>query len=548
MDHAGTTLYPKSLVKQVSEDLTTNLFGNPHSQSPASLLSTRRMENVRSQMLAFFKADPKFYDLVFVSSATAAIKLVAESLRDYSTYRTGTSFWYGYHAAAHTSLVGVRELAVPASTCFNSDQEVEQWLETVDRSSRSSSQFDEKPKVGLFAYPAQSNMNGRRLPLQWSGRLRKSQRPGHQDVYSLLDAAAFVATAPLDLSDHMDGPDFVALSFYKIFGLPDLGALIVRKDAGHVLCDRLYFGGGTVDMIINGATEAWHAKKQTSLHEILEDGTPAFHNIIALESAVHVHQALFHDMHHVSTHTGNLSKVLYDRMCALRHENGAALCRIYKDLVGQYGQGDTQGPTIAFNVQKANGSWIRKTDFENLAILNGIQLRTGGVCNPGGIAWALDLTPAELRENYAEGLRCGNGIDELNGKPTGIIRVSLGAMSSMKDVDAFVNFLHLFVETSPVERENSARVRSEDILVGMPPPTKCSHRQFHVRTKAVEVCEKELQADAKASPLVCPIAACKELSFSEETLLEHFRHHKLDGMNRVKKLRCYPIFRHILSK
>lgn len=498
-------------------------------------------------MLAFFKADPKFYDLVFVSNATAAIKLVAESLRDYSTHRTGSSFSYGYHAAAHTSLVGVRELAVSGSTCFKSDQEVEEWLESVGRASRSFPCLDANSKVGLFAYPAQSNMNGRRLPLQWSGRLRKLQRPEHRDVYSLLDAAAFVSTAPLDLSDHMDGPDFVALSFYKIFGLPDLGALIVRKDAGHVLCDRLYFGGGTVDMIINGATEAWYAKKQTSLYEILEDGTPAFHSIIALESAVDVHQALFLDMHRVSTHTENLSKILYDRMYALRHENGAALCRIYKDPKGQYGKGDTQGPTIAFNVQKANGSWIRKTDFENLAILNGIQLRTGGVCNPGGIAWALDLTPTELRKNYAEGLRCGNGIDELNGKPTGIIRVSLGAMSSMKDVDTLVKFLHLFVETSSVRRNNSVQMRTEDIIVGTLPQRKSSHLESHAHTMMVEVCEKELEADAKA-PLVCPVAACRELLCSEEAILEHFHDHKRHGTTRTKKQRCYPILRQLLSR
>ena len=486
-------------------------------------------------MLAFFKADPEFYDLVFVSSATAAIKLVAECLRDYSTHRTGSSFWYGYHAAAHTSLVGVRELAKSGSTVFNCDQEVEEWLETVGRTSRNIPRLDEKPNVGLFAYPAQSNMNGRRLPLQWSERLRKSQRPEHQDVYSLLDAAAFVATAPLDLSNHIKGPDFVALSFYKIFGLPDLGALIVRKDAGHVLCDRLYFGGGTVDMIINGTTEAWHAKKQTSLHERLEDGTLAFHNIIALESAVDVHQALFFDMHHVSMHTANISKVLYDRMSALRHKNGAALCQIYKDPKGQYGQSDTQGPTIAFNARKANGSWIRKTDFENLATINGIQLRTGGVCNPGGIAWALDLTPAELREHYAEWPRYGNRIDDLHGKPTGIIRVSLGAMSSTKDIDAFVGFLHLFVETSLVGRKNSVQVRTEDITVGMLPQIKSSQIESHAGTMMLERCKKESTVDAKA-PLVCPVAVCRELLYSEEKLLEHFHHHKLNRIKRTKKL------------
>lgn len=375
-------------------------------------------------MLGFFKADPKHFDLVFVSGATAAIKLVAETLRDHSRRRTNASFWYGYHAAAHTSLVGVRQLAKPGSACFNSDREVEDWLETIGKVRQSDLEASE---VGLFAYPAQSNMNGRRLPLDWPGRLRSSQRSEHRKIYSLLDAAAYVATAPLDLSDPNNAPDFVALSFYKVFGFPDLGALIIRREAGHVIHDRDYFGGGTVDMVINGATEAWHARKQAGLHEVLEDGTPAFHSIIALESAIHVHGSLYGNMRNVSRHTTNLCRALYDQMVLLRHYNGAVVCRVYKDPNGHYGQGESQGPTIAFNMRTACGGWIRKSDFEKLALINGIQLRTGGLCNPGGIAWALDLTPSELMANYDEGLRCGNGIDELNGKPTGVIRVSLGA-------------------------------------------------------------------------------------------------------------------------
>ena len=53
-----------------------------------------------------------------------------------------------------------------------------------------------------------------------------------------------------------------------------------------------------------------------------------------------------------------------------------------------------------------------------------------------------------MRENFTEGLRCGNDLDEINGKPTGILRVSLGEMSSVKDVDTFVRFLRTFVDKS----------------------------------------------------------------------------------------------------
>ena len=47
-------------------------------------------------------------------------------------------------------------------------------------------------------------------------------------VQVLLDAAALVGTAALDL--RITQPDFVCLSFYKMFGFPcGLGALLVKR-------------------------------------------------------------------------------------------------------------------------------------------------------------------------------------------------------------------------------------------------------------------------------------------------------------------------------
>lgn len=444
LDHAGTTLYPKSLMESFAEDMNASLFGNPHSQSPSSVRSTVRIDRVRARALEFFKADAEHFDLIFVANATAAIKMVTDGMRDHD------QFWYGYHADSHTSLVGVRELASSGSQCFASDQDVETWL-SKDTSSLSSPNFHTKTaeKIGLFAYPAQSNMNGRRLPLSWPGRLRASNLNQHHHVYSLLDAAAFVSTAQLDLSDWENAPDFTALSFYKIFGFPDLGALLVRKGAGQVLNKRRYFGGGTVDMVINAVgdlNEAWFARKNTSSHEAFEDGTPAFHSIIALDSALEIHQRLFTSMDHVSRHTSHLVKTLYERLSSLSHSNGAPLCTIYQDRNSKYGDRETQGPTIAFNVKDRNGRWVGKSQFEQLAIVNGIQLRTGGVCNPGGIARYLNFTPQEMRNNFEEGLRCGNELDELNGKPTGIIRVSLGAMSNLNDINTLIHFMSLLID------------------------------------------------------------------------------------------------------
>ena len=492
--------------------MKSNLFGNPHSNSPSSVLSTDVIESTRLQALAFVKADPEHFDLIFVANATGAIKLVMDSLVSH-TQRAAS--WYSYHVDSHSSLVGVREIAGEFSRCFLSDEEVDDWIhgrqseKSQDCISKGSSSEN---KIGLFAYPAQSNMNGRRLPLGWTGRIRASNTPGSQ-VFTLLDAAAYVATAQLDLKDPGNAPDFTALSFYKIFGFPDLGALIVRKASGHALAERRYFGGGTVDMVINGTssrryTDAWHAKKLTSLHEILEDGTPASHSILALKLALKTHHTLFGSMENVSTHTSNLITMLYQKLSRFSHANGLLLCKIYETSPSKYGNSKHQGPTIAFNIRNSRGGWIGKSDFERLAILHNIQLRTGGVCNPGGVASALEMSPKEMRDNYNEGLRCGNELDLINGKPTGIIRVSLGAMSSMQDIEDFLSFMQLFIN------ETSAEPKSLPSLASM---------------GSVELVSLQPEVDAKATVctavLTCPVASCVESFETRELLGSHLTVH-----------------------
>ncbi|KAL8715617.1 MAG: hypothetical protein Q9220_000954, partial [cf. Caloplaca sp. 1 TL-2023] len=551
LDHAGSTTYPQSLVKEYGRVMNTHLFGNPHSQSPSSSLSTQYIETARRRMLSFFHADPDHFDLVFVANATAAIKLVIDGI---SGSASDQGFWYGYHTDSHTSLVGPRELASAGSRCFFTDKEVSQWFsESLPLQNQRSNTHHNAP-TGLFAYPAQSNMNGRRLPLDWPGKLRRVTAQANRQIYSLLDAAAFVATAQLDLSDHDNAPDFTALSFYKIFGFPDLGALIVRKDASHVLFRRKYFGGGTVDMVINDADDVWHATKQGATHEALEDGTPAFHSIIALHCALDVHTRLYGCMKNVSQHTGCLAAALHNKMSSLTHSNGLPVCTIYKDADADYRNPKIQGPTIAFNLQTSSGTWIGKSNFERLATLNGIQLRTGGVCNPGGIATHLQLSPREMRQNFEEGLRCGNGFDEMNGKPTGIIRVSFGAMSSTKEVVHFMQFMNIFVD------KGKCRNKGIHPLTGAPISEKyfesgqvCSKQQHS--EKANGNCQHRKVAESQAKQpegndehyivqvstlrSQCPVAACLTTWPSQEELWEHFESHGAHSRRRWKLPRLW---------
>ncbi|KIW03302.1 uncharacterized protein PV09_05513 [Verruconis gallopava] len=424
LDHGGTTLYAKSTIERFSADMVGNLYGNPHSASAASQNASKRIEDARLRLLGLFNASPDDFEVVFVANATAGIKLVMDALRDSSE-----GYWLGYHIDSHTSLVGMREVA-NRYLCFGSDEDVEHWLQDDNDQERSEYQ--------VLAYPAQSNMNGRRLPLEWCARARRKK-----STYSLLDAAAYVSTTPLDLSDATAAPDFTVMSLYKIFGFPDLGALIVRKAASEIFQNRKYFGGGTVDMVLC-LKEQWHAKKAECLYEQLEDGTLPIHSIIALHSAMDVHQELFGSLRCVSEHCALLAKTLYDKLASLRHGNGRPVCHVYKGATSDYADARTQGPIVAFNIMNVHGGWVPNSEVEKLAAVRNIQLRTGGLCNPGGIASSLQLEPWEMKRNFSAGQRCGQEGDVMHGKPTGMIRLSLGAMSTMRDVQRFVDFMEEF--------------------------------------------------------------------------------------------------------
>lgn len=106
----------------------------------------------------------------------------------------------------------------------------------------------------LFVYPAQCNFSGSKYPLTWidhvrNGVLNDLIKEKSKNWYVVLDAASYVSTNKLDLSTHK--PDFIPISFYKMFGYPTgLGALLIKKTSEELLVKK-YFGGGTVFMALS---------------------------------------------------------------------------------------------------------------------------------------------------------------------------------------------------------------------------------------------------------------------------------------------------------
>src|SRR5262249_42750627 len=155
------------------------------------------------------------------------------------------------------------------------------------------------------------NFSGAQHPLDW---IEEAQGHGW-DV--LLDAAAFVPTNRLDLSQAH--PDFVSLSFYKMFGWPSgVGALIARREALAKL-DRPWFSGGAIVQRDYHHNAAGHAQ--------FEDGTVNFLNLPAIEIGLRLLDRV--GMEAIHEHVQELTGSLLETIAALRHSDGSPATRIY---------------------------------------------------------------------------------------------------------------------------------------------------------------------------------------------------------------------------
>ncbi|ANB10959.1 hypothetical protein AWJ20_3753 [Sugiyamaella lignohabitans] len=449
LDHAGTTLYPTSIVDKFSATLVKNIYGNPHSKSPSSQNTERWIERARGQFLGLFGADVRQYSVVFTANSTAAVKLIGEGLSTLPNSK------YTYLKDSHTSLVGLRNLA----SSFEVTGDIEQYLLSLERqlekenSTHSNSDLEvddfngngHKSTSGnseLLSWPAQSNFSGKRYPCEeWLNRVRfinRNNSSSDHRLYTLLDAAAISSSKPIDLLKL--NPDFVIISCYKIFGFPDLGALIVKNEVlPQFFANRKYFGGGTLDSLASETD--FVARKSLTGSQALEDGTLPFHSIIGLSIAIDEYKRIYGSFDNISLHTSSLAGYLHRQLERLKYSNGQPLVHIYGPNTEEYKIGEHQGPIVAFNLKFPSGEWIGYSDLETIASSQNINLRTGTLCNSGSASTWMNISDSEIISNYSSGHVCGDTNDIMNGKPTGAVRVSLGACSSIGDVDALINCL-----------------------------------------------------------------------------------------------------------
>jgi selenocysteine lyase/cysteine desulfurase len=181
------------------------------------LEATYFVEQARNYVLEYFHASADEYVVIFTPNASGALKLVGEAY----PFSPGGRFLPLFDN--HNSVNGMREYARAKGAEVTYLPTVLPELR-IDAGALSAELARRQTRAAnLFAYPAQSNFTGVQHSLDW---IKRAHDKGW-DV--LIDAAAFVPTHPLDLSKWK--PDFVTVSFYKMFGYPTAWAAfwLVKK-------------------------------------------------------------------------------------------------------------------------------------------------------------------------------------------------------------------------------------------------------------------------------------------------------------------------------
>lgn len=489
-DYGGCPPVSPVLLRACLDDLEVKLargvLRNPHSIGPTTTCSQgathiSSIDALRERTLQYCKASCREYVCVLTSGATAGCKLVGEAYRPRE---------FAFLVDNHTSVVGisgvcgVKSRSIDVANLFEGESRAKSrlgWFASIKptRTTHSFGINTKKKMRRLFAYPSESNFTGTRYSLDaiehWQGR-------GYR---VLLDAAKACSTNPPDLSRHP--ADFVVLSYYKIFGSPTgLGALLVRRDA-LVDLERTdsgqevgYFGGGTVGYVVPERVERGVIRRKGAPHRF-EHGTASY--LAAPQALVGFDWwQTAGPANEVDERAVGVAMELARRLKLLKHANGQPACVLYGGWAKMLEKGlhtvdvrTVQGPVVTFNVLDRDGRAIGCRDVDRAAGLRGIALRSGSLCNTGGLRIALGRSPDEMvdivhartvrwggdsiesSENPSqESWTCDEGMVLPDGTPSGVVRASFGYDSRLSDAAAIADFVaETFVRAALTRQDTS---------------------------------------------------------------------------------------------
>jgi molybdenum cofactor sulfurtransferase len=370
--------------------LASRLFGNTHSESPSAELSTATIDDARLELLRRLNTKAINYTVIFTYSAAHAMKTLVEA------FPFNGSGSFSYVRSADDSILSLRSLARSRG-----GRVVE--VELPD----GGGEF-ETPEVGngsmtlnLVALNLVDRFSGAIVSDSQIAALFSQYRSNGTVVNTLMaDGSIYLQGKELDLTKFPFHA--VALSFEKLFGFPNIGALVIRNSLVKTLI-RPYFGGGT---IVYALPSRNFEKQRIVPSAKFEDGSLPFLAIAAIESGYRLWDGLRFEA--MARHVAAVMAQLKTALAGLRHPNGAPLVKVY---------GKDQLSILSFNVLDQHGAVVPFQKVVESAAAQDIYLVGGCHATPGTCHDELGVADTQSE-----------------GQGAGAVRVSIGWATTEENV------------------------------------------------------------------------------------------------------------------
>lgn len=406
LDYSNNFLYPDSMITDIVELLSHELFGNTHSESKSSERSTDSVDDLRRDILKFLGTSISKYTVIFTYSNGQALKTFIEA------FPFNSSSTFAYSSSSHNDILGLRYLAQKKSSALKSFK-----FNTIDQDLSSLSSTG--PNLAVF--PLLDLFDGTILT---NDEMKKAL--SISNIYTLADASHYLMSRRLNLTELPFSA--VTLSFEHLFGYPKLGVLVLNND----LVDKLqkpYFGGGT---LVYALPSKDVVKMRLRPSERYEDGSLPFLNIAAVSSGFKLMETL--KWENVHDHIKNMTK----KVIQILNEEGK-----YSDgTKGVVIYGDKQESIVSFNIiDKTSQKVVQFDKYFNIARRNNVRIAVGCHQTPGTCLKALNIDESTLYDK----------VSTLNMSSYGSLRVSVGWATIESDIDFFRQLIKFYFRDENVK-------------------------------------------------------------------------------------------------
>ncbi|XP_024377388.1 uncharacterized protein [Physcomitrium patens] len=432
LDYASCPLFSKFQVEEHSRIILAEGPCLSYTSVSSSLDNPlfSHVSETQHRLLSMLNTTSSNYSIIFTAGFQQSFRVLAESF----PFRKGTPLLVcqDNHVAVRQVMqsahrAGGRSVLSPVTEelCIQSD-ELHKLLRRQTKRNASN--------VGLFIYPAQSNVSGIKHSLKWIAEAQ-------QNKWNVcLDVTTNLPSNHLDLSTYQ--PDFIVGSFQHIFGYPSgMGFLLVRRES---FCVRA-LPSEAVQFIRNmAADEGEHC------HILCPtDNTMNLLQFAALNLGFIQLERI--GLSAIQKRVSSLMQWLVQRLCTLRHKNDDSryLLRVYGSHANE-----GQGSIVTFNVIDLSGTTLPPHIVLKLAARCNIKLAIGNFNNPG-LSYLLGDKPNERPKDV--------GIFEGNWGFMAV-RASFGAVSNFSDVYRLLQFLSRFRDEEYLTTEAMGFIEESNLL------------------------------------------------------------------------------------